>query len=65
MAGATWERCVREVTLSADPYTVGLVGSGWSNLSTALGHLRASLVGRSVVGPIAAGLPSAESTWRK
>lgn len=55
MAGATWERCVREVTLSADPYTVGLVGSGWSNLSTALGHLRDSLVGRSFVGPIAAG----------
>ncbi|MET9301739.1 hypothetical protein ABZX66_20690 [Micromonospora aurantiaca] len=55
MAGATWERCVREVTLSADPYTVGVVGSGWSNLSTALGHLRDSLVGRSFVGPIAAG----------
>ncbi|MBB5115724.1 hypothetical protein FHU28_005563 [Micromonospora echinospora] len=55
MAGGTWERCVREVTLSADPETVGSVGAGWRNLSTALGHLRDSLVGRSFVGPIAAG----------
>ncbi|MGW8646526.1 MULTISPECIES: hypothetical protein [Micromonospora] len=55
MAGGTWERCVREVTLSADPETVGSVGAGWRNLSTALGHLRDSLVGRSFVGPIAPG----------
>ncbi|MCT2281849.1 hypothetical protein [Micromonospora chalcea] len=55
MAGGTWERCVREVTLSADPETVGSVGAGWRNLSTALGYLRDSLVGRSFVGPIAAG----------
>ena len=55
MAGGTWERCVREVTLSADPETVGSVGLGWNNLSTGLGHLRDSLVGRSFVGPIAPG----------
>ncbi|MCW3816841.1 hypothetical protein ONA91_20560 [Micromonospora sp. DR5-3] len=55
MAGGTWEQCVREVTLSADPETVGSVSVGWNNLSTALGYLRDSLVGRSFVGPIAAG----------
>lgn len=55
MAGGTWERCVREVTLSADPDTVGSVGAGWSNLSTGLGHLRDALIGRSFVGPIAPG----------
>ncbi|WP_328848793.1 hypothetical protein [Micromonospora zamorensis] len=55
MAGGTWERCVREVTLSADPETVGSVGMGWSNLSAGLGHLRDALVGRSFVGPIATG----------
>ncbi|MFG1678007.1 hypothetical protein [Micromonospora sp. NPDC049282] len=55
MAGGTWERAVREVTLSADPETVGSVGTGWNNLSTALGYLRDSLVGRSFVGPIATG----------
>ncbi|MFG2058899.1 hypothetical protein ACGFI9_33240 [Micromonospora sp. NPDC048930] len=55
MAGGTWERCVREVTLSADPETVGSVGVGWNNLSTGLGHLRDALIGRSFVGPIAPG----------
>ncbi|MGQ5263847.1 hypothetical protein ACTWLT_24220 [Micromonospora sp. ZYX-F-536] len=55
MAGGTWERCVREVTLSADPETVGSVGMGWNNLSAGLGHLRDALVGRSFVGPIATG----------
>ncbi|WP_431936825.1 hypothetical protein [Micromonospora sp. RP3T] len=55
MAGGTWERCVREVTLAADPETVGSVGVGWSNLSAGLGHLRDALVGRSFVGPIASG----------
>ncbi|MGW2626613.1 hypothetical protein [Micromonospora taraxaci] len=55
MAGGTWERCVREVTLSADPETVGSVGAGWNNLSTGLQHLRDALVGRSFVGPIATG----------
>ncbi|MGW5672689.1 hypothetical protein [Micromonospora sp. NPDC003776] len=55
MAGGTWERCVREVTLSADPDTVGSVGVGWNNLGTGLGHLRDALVGRSFVGPIAPG----------
>ncbi|MET8092929.1 hypothetical protein [Micromonospora sp. NPDC005220] len=55
MAGGTWERCVREVTLSADPETVGSVGAGWSNLSSGLSQLRDALVGRSFVGPIATG----------
>ncbi|WP_238434392.1 WXG100 family type VII secretion target [Micromonospora tarensis] len=55
MAGGTWERCVREVTLSADPETVGSVGAGWSNLSSGLQQLRDALVGRSFVGPIATG----------
>ncbi|NES36336.1 hypothetical protein G3554_09150 [Micromonospora sp. PPF5-17] len=55
MAGGTWERCVREVTLSADPETVGSVGVGWSNLGTGLGYLRDALIGRSFVGPIAPG----------
>ncbi|MDG4805728.1 hypothetical protein O7634_03015 [Micromonospora sp. WMMD1120] len=55
MAGGTWERCVREVTLSADPDTVGSVGAGWSNLSSGLQQLRDALVGRSFVGPIATG----------
>ncbi|WP_030491735.1 hypothetical protein [Micromonospora chokoriensis] len=55
MAGGTWERCVREVTLSADPETVGSVGVGWSNLSSGLQQLRDALVGRSFVGPIATG----------
>jgi hypothetical protein len=55
MAGRTWESCVREVTLSADPETVGSVGVGWNNLSTELGYLRDALVGRSFVGPIATG----------
>jgi hypothetical protein len=55
MAGGTWERCVREVTLSADPETVGSVGAGWSNLSSGLNQLRDALVGRSFVGPIATG----------
>lgn len=55
MAGGTWERCVREVTLSADPETVGSVGMGWSNLSAGLQQLRDALVGRSFVGPIATG----------
>ncbi|WP_422743381.1 hypothetical protein ACN27B_02890 [Micromonospora sp. WMMD754] len=72
MAGGTWERCVREVTLSADPETVGSVGAGWSNLSTALGYLRDSLVGRSFVGPIApgkerphsGGLPGLLAGWK-
>ncbi|MFF0097718.1 hypothetical protein ACFYO8_00160 [Micromonospora sp. NPDC005257] len=54
MAG-TWEQCVREVTLSADPDLVGEVGIGWNNLSTTLGYLRDALVGRSFVGPIAPG----------
>ncbi|MET8309505.1 hypothetical protein [Micromonospora sp. NPDC005173] len=56
MAGGTWERCVREVTLSADPETVGSVGVGWSNLSSGLTQLRDALVGRSFVGPIATGV---------
>ncbi|MFI7216766.1 hypothetical protein [Micromonospora maritima] len=72
MAGGTWERCVREVTLSADPETVGSVGAGWSNLSTALGYLRDSLVGRSFVGPVApgqerphsGGLPGLLAGWK-
>ncbi|MET7970187.1 hypothetical protein [Micromonospora sp. NPDC005305] len=72
MAGGTWERCVREVTLSADPETVGSVGVGWRNLSTGLGYLRDSLVGRSFVGPIASGqerphsggLPGLLSGWK-
>ncbi|MFE9206187.1 hypothetical protein [Micromonospora sp. NPDC007230] len=72
MAGGTWERCVREVTLSADPETVGSVSVGWNNLSTALGHLRDSLVGRSFVGPIAPGterphvdgLPAMLAGWK-
>ncbi|MFU8851856.1 hypothetical protein ACNAW0_12860 [Micromonospora sp. SL1-18] len=72
MAEGTWERCVREVTLSADPETVGSVGVGWNNLSTALGYLRDSLVGRSFVGPIAPGterphvdgLPALLSGWK-
>ncbi|MEU1689748.1 hypothetical protein [Micromonospora sp. NPDC005707] len=72
MAGGTWERCVREVTLSADPETVGTVGVGWSNLSTGLGYLRDALVGRSFVGPIApgqerphsGGLPGLLSGWK-
>ncbi|WFE31677.1 hypothetical protein [Micromonospora sp. WMMD975] len=72
MAGGTWERAVREVTLSADPETVGSVGAGWSNLSTALGYLRDSLVGRSFVGPIApgqerphsGGLPGLLAGWK-
>ncbi|MFD6731389.1 hypothetical protein ACFWDZ_09815 [Micromonospora aurantiaca] len=51
----TWEQCVREVTLSADPDLVGEVGVGWNNLSTTLGYLRDALVGRSFVGPIAPG----------
>ncbi len=51
----TWERCVREVTLAADPETVGALSGGWNNLSTSLGHLRDALVGRSFVGPIAPG----------
>ncbi|WP_030487942.1 hypothetical protein [Micromonospora chokoriensis] len=51
----TWERCVREVTLAADPETVGALSGGWSNLSTSLGYLRDALVGRSFVGPIASG----------
>ncbi|WP_444951020.1 hypothetical protein [Micromonospora ureilytica] len=51
----TWESCVREVTLAADPETVGALSGGWSNLSTSLGYLRDALVGRSFVGPIAAG----------
>ncbi|GGO18192.1 hypothetical protein [Micromonospora parathelypteridis] len=55
MAGGTWERCVREVTLSADPETVGSVGLGWGNLSSGLTQLRDALVGRSFVGPIATG----------
>ncbi|WBC05307.1 hypothetical protein [Micromonospora sp. WMMA1976] len=55
MAG-TWEQCVREVTLSADPDLVGEVGIGWNNLSTTLGYLRDALVGRSFVGPIAPGV---------
>ncbi|MEU4556392.1 hypothetical protein EV382_3815 [Micromonospora violae] len=55
MAGGTWERCVREVTLSADPETVGSVGAGWSNLSSGLQQLRDALVGRSFVGPVATG----------
>ncbi|MFG1918812.1 WXG100 family type VII secretion target [Micromonospora sp. NPDC048898] len=55
MAGGTWERCVREVTLSADPETVGSVGQGWGNLSSGLTQLRDALVGRSFVGPIATG----------
>ncbi|TYB35009.1 hypothetical protein FXF50_25180 [Micromonospora sp. AP08] len=72
MAGGTWERCVREVTLSADPETVGSVGVGWSSLSTGLGYLRDALVGRSFVGPIApgqerphsGGLPGLLAGWK-
>ncbi|MBM0231739.1 hypothetical protein JNW91_07620 [Micromonospora sp. STR1_7] len=72
MAGGTWERCVREVTLSADPETVGSVGVGWNNLSTGLGYLRDALVGRSFVGPIATGqerphvggLPAMLAGWK-
>ncbi|MEV7326514.1 hypothetical protein [Micromonospora sp. NPDC093244] len=72
MAGGTWERCVREVTLSADPDTVGSVGVGWNNLSTGLGYLRDALVGRSFVGPIATGqerphvggLPAMLAGWK-
>ncbi|MDG4756501.1 hypothetical protein [Micromonospora sp. WMMD710] len=72
MAGGTWERCVREVTLSADPETVGSVGAGWSNLSAGLGYLRDALVGRSFVGPIATGqerphvggLPAMLAGWK-
>ncbi|MEU5726049.1 hypothetical protein ABZ783_30075 [Micromonospora sp. NPDC047738] len=72
MAGGTWESCVREVTLSADPETVGSVSVGWNNLSTALGHLRDSLVGRSFVGPVAPGterphvdgLPAMLAGWK-
>ncbi|MFJ8582390.1 hypothetical protein [Micromonospora sp. NPDC093277] len=69
---ATWEQCVREVTLSADPETVGNVSTGWNGLSTALGYLRDSLVGRSFVGPIASGterphtggLPGMLADWK-
>ncbi|MGW5578872.1 hypothetical protein [Micromonospora chokoriensis] len=43
------------MTLAADPETVGALSGGWNNLSTSLGHLRDALVGRSFVGPIAAG----------
>ncbi|MCW3843738.1 hypothetical protein ONA70_26910, partial [Micromonospora yasonensis] len=72
MAGGTWERCVREVTLSADPETVGSVGVGWNNLSTGLGYLRDALIGRSFVGPIAPGkerphtdgLPAMLAGWK-
>ncbi|MFU8850719.1 hypothetical protein ACNAW0_07005 [Micromonospora sp. SL1-18] len=72
MAGRTWERCVREVTLTADPETVGSVSVGWNNLSTTLGYLRDSLVGRSFVGPIApgterphaGGLPGLLADWK-
>ncbi|MET8234697.1 hypothetical protein ABZS77_28875 [Micromonospora sp. NPDC005298] len=72
MAGGTWERCVREVTLSSDPDTVGSVGVGWNNLSTGLGYLRDALVGRSFVGPIATGqerphvggLPAMLAGWK-
>ncbi len=72
MAGGTWERCVREVTLSADPETVGSVGVGWNSLSIGLGYLRDSLVGRSFVGPIApgterphtGGLPGMLAGWK-
>ena len=63
MAGGTWERCVREVTLSADPETVGSVGAGWSNLSTGLTQLRDALVGRSFVGPIAHGPGAPARRW--
>ncbi|KKJ99189.1 hypothetical protein [Micromonospora sp. HK10] len=71
MAG-TWEQCVREVTLSADPETVGSVGAGWNSLSTGLGYLRDALVGRSFVGPIApgqerphtGGLPGLLAGWK-
>ncbi|MEU7803803.1 hypothetical protein AB0J14_09345 [Micromonospora arborensis] len=55
MAEGSWERCVREVTLSADPETVGSVGQGWGNISSGLTQLRDALVGRSFVGPIATG----------
>ncbi|WP_410811416.1 hypothetical protein [Micromonospora sp. 067-2] len=72
MAGGTWEQCVREVTLSADPETVGSVGVGWSNLSSGLGYLRDALVGRSFVGPIlpgterphTGGLPAMLAGWK-
>ncbi|MEV4202062.1 hypothetical protein [Micromonospora globbae] len=72
MAGGTWERCVREVTLSADPETVGSVGAGWKNLSTALGYLRDALAGRSFIGPVApgterpnvGGLPGMLAGWK-
>ncbi|MFR9777339.1 hypothetical protein ACL02O_14940 [Micromonospora sp. MS34] len=72
MAGGTWERCVREVTLAADPETVGSVGVGWNSLSTGLGYLRDALVGRSFVGPIASGterphtggLPAMLAGWK-
>ncbi|HEX5598797.1 MAG TPA: hypothetical protein VFX61_22670 [Micromonosporaceae bacterium] len=50
-----WERCVREVTLSADPGTVGSLSGGWHNLGIALEHLRDALVGRTFVGPVAPG----------
>ncbi|MEU4472442.1 hypothetical protein [Micromonospora sp. NPDC023888] len=71
MAG-TWERYVREVTLSADPEAVGSLGVGWSNISTSLGYLRDALVGRSFVGPVAPGterphtdgLPGMLAAWR-
>ncbi|MET8203739.1 hypothetical protein [Micromonospora taraxaci] len=36
----TWERCVREVTLAADPETVGALSGGWNCLSTSPWHLK-------------------------
>jgi hypothetical protein len=72
MAGGSWEQCVREVTLSADPETVGSVGMGWKNLSEGLGNLLSALVGRDFVGPIApgqarphvGGLPGMLAGWK-
>jgi hypothetical protein len=55
MANVAWERCVREVTLSANPEVVGSLAGGWTNLATAFTHLRDALVGRAFVGPVAPG----------